>query len=263
MKEKLLKIREQINKYNRVAVAFSGGVDSTFLSKISYDLLKKNAVAITIVGDMHSKAEIQEGRELAKGIGIPHVEIDIRGSEISGFTENQKDRCYHCKKHLFTLIQGKARELEVEAIFDGSNIDDLSDYRPGIRALKELNIISPLKDAGLTKEDIREVSRELDLPTWDKPAFACLASRIPYGIKITREKLDMVERGEACLKEIGINQYRVRHHGEVARIEVEDKELEKVLDREVFSMIAERFREIGFKYTALDLAGYKQGSMNL
>ncbi len=263
MKEKLLKIREEIGKYKSIAVAFSGGVDSTLLSKISHDLLKEDAVAITIVGDMHSRAEIQEGRELARGIGISHVEIDIRGEKIPGFTENQKDRCYHCKKHLFALIRDKSRELGVEAIFDGSNIDDLSDYRPGMKALKELNIISPLKDAGFTKADIRNVSRELGLPTWDKPAFACLASRIPYHTKITREKLDMVEKGEEYLKEIGINQYRVRHHGEVARIEVEEKELGKVLDRGILSMIAGRFREIGFKYTALDMAGYKQGSMNL
>lgn len=263
MKEKLLKIREDIGTYKRVAIAFSGGVDSTLLSKVSYNLLKKEAIAITIVGDMHSKAEIQEGRELARGIGIPHVEIDIRGREIPRFSENQKDRCYHCKKYIFTLIQDKARELGIEVILDGSNVDDLSDFRPGMKALKELGIVSPLKDAGFTKSDIRKISREFGLPTWDKPAFACLASRIPYDIKITREKLDMIEMGEAYLKEIGIKQYRVRHHGEVARIEIEDGELEKILDRETFAMISKRFSEIGFKYTALDLAGYKQGSMNL
>ena len=263
MKEKLLKIREDIGKYKRVAIAFSGGVDSTLLSKISYDLLKEDAVAITIIGDMHSKAEIYEGRELSKNIGIQHVEIDIRGSEIPGFSENQRDRCYHCKKYIFTLIQDKARELGIEVILDGSNIDDLSDYRPGMKALKELGIVSPLKDAGFTKTDIRKISKEFGLPTWDKPAFACLASRIPYDIKITREKLDMVEMGEAYLKEVGVKQYRIRHHGEVARIEIEDSELEKILDREIFAMISKRFSEIGFKYTALDLAGYKQGSMNL
>ncbi len=262
MKEKILNIKDMISNYKKAAIAFSGGVDSTLLAKLAYDILGDNALAITIVGDMHSKTEIQEGRELAKKIGIPHVEIDITGLSIEGFNDNTKERCYHCKKYLFDLITKKANEYGITNIFDGSNVDDLSDYRPGMKALKELNIISPLKEAGFSKAEIREFSKEVSLPTWNKPAFACLASRIPYGTKIGKDNLSMVEKGEDYLNQIGFRQYRVRHHGEIARIEIEVSELHKALDSKIIKLIDDKFKEIGFKYVALDLSGYKQGSMN-
>lgn len=259
---KLEILKTKLKSYDSVAIAYSGGVDSTFLAKAAYDVLGDKAVAITIIGDMHPHKEVIEAREIAHSIGIKLIEIDLRKSDIPEFNKNNIDRCYHCKKFLFNTIKSRAGKENISIILDGTNLDDVKDYRPGLAALEELKIYSPLKEAILTKEDIRAYSKELNLITWDKPSFACLASRIPYGDPITRKKLKMVEKAEDILKNKNIKQYRVRHHGDIARIEVERNDMSKLLSDENYNDLLTSFEEIGFKYVTLDLRGYVQGSLN-
>lgn len=259
---KLETLKMKLKKYDTLAIAYSGGVDSTFLAKVAYDVLKDKAVAITIIGDMHPHKEVIEAREIAHTIGIRLIEIDLRKSEIPEFNKNNVDRCYHCKKFLFNTIKSRAKKENISIILDGTNLDDVKDYRPGLVALEELKIYSPLKESMLTKDDIRNYSMELGLITWDKPSFACLASRIPYGDPITIKKLKMVEEAEDILKEKKIKQYRVRHHGDIARIEVEKKDMHKLLSDDIYDDLLTAFEKIGFKYITLDLKGYVQGSLN-
>jgi len=210
--EKYQKLVDFIAKKGRVAVAFSGGVDSSFLCYAAYEALGKNAVAVTIVSPMLSKRELDDAKKVAVGIGIEHVLIEenIIDEKVA---ENPKDRCYFCKKLEFGAIMGAARERGIDTVLDGTNTDDESDYRPGMKALRELGVLSPLREVGLSKTEIRELSRLADIPVWDKPAFACLASRVPYGQKITREILLKVERGEEILRSFGFEQFRLRAHG--------------------------------------------------
>lgn len=259
---KLKKLKKSLSNYEKVAIAYSGGVDSSFLAKVAYETLGKNAIAIMIIGDMQPQSEVIEARNLAKKIGIELVEINIKGKHIPEFNLNKKDRCYHCKKFLFEKIKKEADKYGISIILDGTNLDDTKDYRPGLIALEELTIQSPLKECMMTKEDIRTFSKEFSLETWSKPSFACLASRIPYGEKITTNKLKMVELGEEYLKERGITQYRVRHHGDIARIEVEKHEMKKILFDDSFVDLVTYFETLGFKYVTLDLKGYITGSMN-
>lgn len=251
-----------IKKLGKVAVAFSGGVDSTFLLKVSRDAIGDNVIAITVHSSLHPEREYREAVNFVNSLGIKHKVINFNDSDLKLFSDNPKDRCYICKREIFKRILDEAGNNGFVHVADGSNYDDLSDYRPGAKALKELNIISPLKDSGLTKEEIRFFSREMELPTWDKPAFACLASRIPYGSKITVEKLNMIEKAEQYLFDLGFRQVRVRCHHETARIEVAPQDRIRFIDPVLMDDIYERFKEIGFLYTALDLRGYRQGSMN-
>ncbi len=261
LQDKYKNLKSIIKSYGRAAVAFSGGVDSSFLSRACFDILGSNSAAITIVSIMNPKSEIDRSHEIAALIGIPHYLLYEETIE-DEILRNPPDRCYHCKKMEFSKIIQKASGLNIGTVVDGSNFDDLSDYRPGMRALKELGVKSPLREAGLSKKEIRELSRNSGLPTWDKPSFACLASRIPYEERITKEKLLRVDRSEEYLRKIGFIQFRVRSHGDLARIEVSPEERPKMLDLKIMDEISSVLKSFGFIYVSLDLEGYKTGSMN-
>lgn len=251
-----------IEKIGSLAVAYSGGVDSTFLLKVAHDVLRDQVIAVTVRSSTYPEREFKEAAEFTRTAGIKHIIIQSEELEIEGFTDNPPNRCYLCKHELFSKIKEVAQKYNIKYIAEGSNIDDLGDYRPGMQAIKELGIISPLKDTGLGKDAIRKLSKQMELPTWDKPAFACLASRFPYGVKITRDKLAMVDRAEQYLLNLGFKQVRVRHHGDTARIEVAVAERLKFFDLELMDNIYKQFQKIGFAYTSLDLKGYRTGSMN-
>ncbi|MBQ3456762.1 MAG: ATP-dependent sacrificial sulfur transferase LarE [Synergistaceae bacterium] len=259
---KLKTLQDYLSSLNSVAVAFSGGVDSTFLLKVSHDLLADNAIAITVSASFTAHREMSEAEEFCRLNHIPHIKIHITESEIEGFTLNPPDRCYICKRAIFTRIISAAHEHGIPNVIDGSNLDDLGDYRPGMKALRELGVISPLIQCGFTKSDVRELSRELNLSTWDKPSFACLASRFVYGEKITPQKLQMVERSEDFLMSMGFRQIRVRIHGDIARIEILPEDFTRIIQDETRSRIYDALKGYGFSYVALDLKGYRSGSMN-
>ncbi len=260
--EKYKLLQDNIKSRGSAAIAFSGGVDSTFLVYAAHEVLGNKLIAVTATSSTYPERELKEAIQYAKDMGVKHIIINSEELDIEGFAQNPKNRCYYCKKELFTKIARVAKDNEVEYIFDGSNIDDTGDYRPGMQAARELKVVSPLKESGLTKEDIRELSRKLNLPTWDKPAFACLSSRFPYGTQITKPKLKMVEEGEQFLLDMGIRQIRVRHHGDIARIEVSPEEREQFFDIKVMDNISNKFKQIGFTYVTLDMSGYRTGSMN-
>jgi uncharacterized protein len=207
-------------------------------------------------------SEVKEALETAKQLGIAVTGIKTNELEDEAFAANPPDHCYHCKKELFGKLAAIAGERGIAWVADGSNVDDLRDYRPGARAGAEFSVRSPLREAGLTKQDIRELSRRMDLPTWNKPAFACLASRIPYGTRIERGLLVRLDEAEGFLKELGFCQVRVRHHGDVARIEVEPEEISRMASPAIRHQVTRKFKELGYLYTALDLTGYRTGSMN-
>ncbi len=261
LQDKYERLKAIIAEAGKVAVAFSGGVDSTFLSKVCHDVLQENAIAITLVSPMNAKSEMKDADEMAKAIGITHYMI--QDGEIEDVVAaNPVDRCYHCKKIEFSRILEKAMECSIQTVFDGSNIDDLSDYRPGLKALQELKIQSPLREAGLTKGEIRQLSKDLGLRTWDKPAFACLASRIPYGEKITSGKLSKIDQAEDYLRSLGFIQFRVRSHGDLARIEVAPEERFNLFDENKLDMISRQLKSFGYLYVCMELEGYRTGSLN-
>ena len=262
LQDALKQLEYNIGEKGSLAVAYSGGVDSTFLLKVAHDVLQDRVIAVTARSSIHPQREFKEAAEFARSARIKHIVIQSKELEIEGFTNNQPNRCYLCKYALLSKIKGVAEKCYIQHIAEGSNIDDLGDYRPGKKAIKKLGIISPLQDAVLNKDAIRKLSKKMRLPTWDKQSFACLASRFPYGEKITKEKLAMVDRAEQCLLSFGFKQVRVRHHGDTARIEVAEAERPKFFDLELMDNVYKQFREIGFAYTALDLQGYRTGSMN-
>lgn len=259
---KLDVLKNNIKQMERFALAYSGGTDSTFLLKVAQDVLHGKVIAVTARSFSYPEREFREAVDFARKIGAEQVVIDSEELDIEGFSDNPVNRCYLCKRALFSKIMDVARQHHIRTVADGSNVDDLGDYRPGMEAARELGVVSPLQDAGLSKEDIRILSREMELPTWDKPAFACLSSRIPYGQKITREKLAQVDRGEQFLLDLGFRQVRVRHHGNVARLEVSAQERSKFFDTGLMDKIYEHFKLLGFLYVTLDLKGYRTGSMN-
>lgn len=260
--QKLARLQEDLRQMGRVAVAFSGGVDSTFLLKVAHDTLGDNAVAITARSCIFSRRESAESLDFCRAEGIRQILCPVDELQVEGFADNPPDRCYLCKRALFGTFCRMAEEQQLGRVVEGSNVDDCGDYRPGMRAIAELNIDSPLRRADLTKEEIRLLSRRMELPTWDKPSFACLASRFAYGETITAEKLAMVERAEELLQQLGFRQSRVRIHGMTARIEVLPEELERVMAGEVRTQIVETLRALGFLYVTLDMEGYRMGSMN-
>jgi uncharacterized protein len=262
LQEKFQLLKDNMKKRGSAAIAFSGGVDSTFLVKVAHEVLGDKLIAVTATSSTYPERELKEAIKYAEDMGVKHLIISSEELEIEGFASNPKNRCYYCKKELFTKIKDVAKEHGVEYVFDGSNFDDTGDYRPGMQAARELEVVSPLKEAHLTKADIRELSKELGLPTWNKPSFACLSSRFPYGKKITMPKLKMVEEAEQFLLDMGLRQVRVRHHEEIARIEVSPEERVKFFDVEVMDKIGEKFKKIGFAYVTLDILGYRTGSMN-
>ncbi|GHV30928.1 adenine nucleotide alpha hydrolase [Spirochaetia bacterium] len=259
--EKYQTLLALIAEKGAVAVAFSGGVDSSFLCHASAAALGAKAIAITVVSPMLPKSEIDCAAMVARKVGIEHILIEE--TEIDDeVAANPKERCYFCKKIEFGAILEAAKKRGINTVLDGSNLDDLTDYRPGLKALAELEVFSPLRAAGLTKQDIRDLSKRFDLPTWDKPAFACLASRIPYGERIDREKLSRVEKAETLLREAGFRQFRVRSHGDIARIEVAPEERRRFFDEKLLDSVSRSFKSYGFLYVALELEGYVMGNLN-
>lgn len=259
---KLERLRASLREIGSAAVAFSSGVDSTFLLHVAHEELGERVVAATIRSHTFPKRELDEAAAFCRAEGVRHVVIESEELDVPGFVENPPDRCYHCKRELFSKLLAFARENGLAAVLEGSNLDDDGDYRPGRRAIQELGIVSPLHEVGLTKAEIRALSRDMGLPTSDKPSFACLASRFPYGERITAVALERVEKAEQWLlgAGLGLRQLRVRSHGDLARIEVPPDAIPRLAARA--AEIDAAFKELGFAYVALDLRGYRTGSMN-
>jgi len=262
LEEKYQRLNEILREMGSVLVAYSGGVDSTLLLKAAYDVLGDRAVAVTASSETYPSSEIKDAERLAREIGVRLISIHTDELENEAFVRNAPDRCYHCKTELICKLNEIAAKEGLACVVHGANADDLNDYRPGSEAAAQLGARAPLQEAGLTKAEIREISRELDLPTWDKPSFACLSSRFPYGTPITPEALARIDEAEKLLKSLGFRQVRVRHHGDVARIEVEADELPRLVEPSVRRAIAERFKELGYLYVTVDIEGYRTGSMN-
>jgi len=258
--EKYNELIKYIKSLGKVVLAFSGGVDSTFLLKAAKEALGDNVKAVTIMSPYIPKWEIAEAKELAKKLGVQH-EI-IEAPIIDSIKFNPEDRCYLCKTAVFSMILSIAKEQDYNCVIDGTNFDDISDYRPGLKALKELEIKSPLLECKLTKSEIRAFSKELGLNTWDKPAYACLLTRIPYGNELKVEDFEKIENAEKYMMSIGFRAVRVRCHGDLARVEVSKNDRSKLFDEELLDIIAKKIKECGFKYVTLDMQGYRVGSFN-
>ncbi len=260
--EKLEKLKEYIRGLGSLAVGFSSGVDSALLLFVAHKVLGDKVIAVTEADSAMPKRELEEAKAFCKEHGIRHILCTVNPFKDNEYKFNGPDRCYFCKRGIFSEIKRIAAENGIEYVAEGSNMDDLGDYRPGLRAVEELNVESPLREAGLTKADIRAISKALGLPTWSKPAYACLATRLVYGEEITEEKLRMIEQAEQFLIEHGFLQERVRMHGNLARIEVPAKDIPLLAGEEIREELYKRFKEIGFMYVTLDMRGYQMGSMN-
>jgi uncharacterized protein len=261
--DKYRHLQRQLSAYNSAAIAFSGGVDSTLLLKVAVDAIGPDRVlALTAVAPIFPAQETEQSRSLADSLGVRQRLIDIQPLDLPEFAANHPQRCYHCKRHIYAHLLQQLDKAGQTLLLDGSNLDDQQDYRPGHAALEQLEIRSPLLEAGLTKQDVRDLSRQLDLPTWDKPPFACLATRFPYGSPITADLLQRVDRCEDWLRRNGFRLYRVRCHEQLARLEIDPADFPRMLEPALRAEMSSFFRENGFDYVTLDLQGYRSGSMN-
>ena len=243
-------------------VAYSGGADSGLLLKVAKDMLGKNALAVTAVSRTLPARELKCAKKMAKKLGVKHILVYTRELANSKFFNNNAERCYWCKKELYSKLKDVARQHNISHIVDGSNAEDKSDYRPGAKAVRELGVRKPLEEAGFLKEDVRHLSKKLRIPSWNKPSSACLASRIPYGVKINGGMLAKVEKAEDVLKNLGFRGARVRHHGDIARIEVEKSQIPGLFKEKAKEKIVKSLKKLGYLYTTIDLEGYTRGSMN-
>lgn len=268
--EKKQHLESYLRELGSVVIAFSSGVDSTFLLKTAHDILGEKAIAVTARSCSFPVRELNEAKAFCEAEGIKHIIVESEELSIDGFRQNPKNRCYLCKRELFTKILDIAKEHGISYVAEGSNMDDNGDYRPGLIAVAELDVKSPLREAQLTKDEIRQLSKEMNLPTWEKQSFACLSSRFVYGETINEEKLSMVDKAEQRLLDLGFHQIRVRIHessygnnkGYIARIEIDRSEFEKIIQPEISEQLNEYLHELGFLYVTLDLNGYQMGSMN-
>ena len=260
--EKLKKLENRLSELDSLAVAFSSGVDSTFLLKVAHGILGDRVLAVTAKSCSFPQRELRSAEAFCEKEGIRHVVIESEELEIEGFRHNPKNRCYLCKKELFTKIGEVASLRGIKAMAEGSNTDDEGDYRPGLMAVAELGVLSPLREAGLSKAEIRALSKEMGLSTWDKQSFACLSSRFVYGETISEEKLSMVDRAEQLLLDLGFRQVRVRVHGDIARIEVLPQEFQRLISSPAREQVYGTLQLLGFPYVTMDLGGYRTGSMN-
>jgi len=256
-------LKETLVSFGKVLVAYSGGVDSTFLLKSAVDILgAENVLGCIGISPSLAASQHKQAIEMATTIGANIREIPLDELDDDAYSANKADRCFHCKSHLYGLLRKVAEEEGIEAVLCGCNFDDKDDFRPGNRAAKVFGVRSPLMEAGLTKADIRELSRKLNLATADVPASPCLASRVSYGLQITEQRLKQVEEAEDYLRSLGFVEFRVRHHGDIARIEVPTAEIEKIMSKQTRTKIIEKLKELGFKYVTVDLQGFRSGSLN-
>lgn len=260
MQEKEKKLRQILKGYGRVLVGFSGGTDSAYLLAVAAQELPGQVLAVTAVSPTSTALEIEEAQALAKGLAVEHRIVQSKEMQNRSFTDNPAEKCYHCKYSRFTDLQQIARQRQIPWVLDGSNVDDLEDFRPGSKAVQELKVRSPLQEAGLNKNEIRELSRLLRLPTWNKPSSPCLASRIPYGQEITEEKLRRIEEAELFLRELGFSPRRVRHVGTEARLEISPQQFGEMINRT--EQVTAKLRQLGFTKVTLDLMGFRSGSLN-
>jgi uncharacterized protein len=259
---KLEKLKKILLEMQKVLVAYSGGVDSTFLLKVARDVLGKNVLAVTASSETYPQGEIEDAKKLARKLKVRHSVIHTCELENPDFVSNPPQRCYYCKQELFSKLKEIAEAESIPYVLDGANYEDTEDFRPGAEAAQELGIRSPLKEAKLVKSEIRALSRKLNLTTWDKPSLACLSSRFPYYSEIDMKSLKQIGQAEEFLKKLGFKQVRVRHHDHIARIEIQAEEFPKIIEKGTKERIVDNFKKFGYTYVSLDLAGYRTGSMN-